>query len=344
MTPQLEAFAVKHRVPAMGAAVVTRDGVDGLTVTGVTARGGTEPAQVDDAWHIGSCGKAMTAAAYARLVESGSARWGAPLPELFADLAADLDPGWSAVTIDDLLTCQAGLPPNLTRAAMKSHYADGRPVREQRTEMAARALATPPRRPGRFVYSNLGYGLAGAAIERLTDRPYEDALGDLVLAPLGITRAGFGPPARLWGHGGPMLALGLVAVTLGRSRPADPTDPMSDNPAVYSPAGRVHLPLAEWARFHQAFLLEGGDLLSAASVERLLTPPRGAGYRMAMGWAPVPGQPGRIGQQGSNTFWVATAVMDRAAGRTALVVCNQGSFSMLRRTPALAQELLDGAA
>lgn len=338
----LTEFRNAHRIPALGAGIVTRDGEVELDVVGDRVRGGGDPVTRDDRWHLGSCGKSITAAVYARLVERGDAAWGARLPDLFPDLAGELDPGWSAVAIDEVFVSQAGLPANLPRPEMLAAWRDPRPLREQRTDVAARALARPPRRPGRFLYSNLGYIVIGAAIERITDLPFESALTVHLLEPLGITSGGFGPPPEIWGHGGRMLALGpLGIVNLGRGAPADPARPESDNPAVMSPAGRLHLTLADWATFHRVFLTDGGGLLRPESIERLLRPAPGRGQRQALGWAPVRGATGAsLGQQGSNTYWVATALIDTTRERTALVVCNEGRARLLRRTPKLALRLL----
>ncbi len=235
-------------MPALGAALVTRDGGLDVDVVGVRIRGGDDPVTPDDPWHIGSCCKSVTAVLYARLVERGDAEWGIPLPALFPDLADTIDPGWAAVTIDDVFVSQAGLPANLGRAEMKAACGDAAPLERQRTAATTAALARPPRRPGRFLYSNLGYIVIGAAIERITGLPFESALALHVLEPLGITSAGFGPPRELWGHGGRMLALGpLGLVDIGRGAPADPERVESDNPAIMTPAGRLHLTLADWA-------------------------------------------------------------------------------------------------
>lgn len=339
---ELVEFRQKHAIPALGAALVTRDGGVDLDVVGVRIRGGADPVARDDRWHIGSCGKSMTAALYARLVERGEAEWDARLPDLFPDLAGAIDSGWSTITIDDVLVSQAGLPANLGRAEMAAAWRDTRPLTEQRTDASAAVLARPPRRPGRFLYSNLGYIVIGAAIERIADGPFESALATHVLEPLGITSGGFGPPPMLWGHGGRILALGpLGLVDLGRGAPADPEGVESDNPAIMTPAGRLHFTLDDWARFQRVFLTQGGDFLLPETVERLLTPASGPGYRQAMGWAQARGLGDvSLGQQGSNTFWVATALIDRARERTAMVVCNEGRARLLRRTPELAARLL----
>lgn len=140
-----------------------------------------------------------------------------------------------------------------------------------------------------------------------------------------------------------MLQLGpLGMVDLGHRAPADPARAESDNPAVMGPAGRLHITLEDWARIQRVFITEGGDFLHAETVERLLTPGPGRGQRQAFGWAPV--RAGRVdasfGQQGSNTYWVATAMIDRARERTAMVVCNEGRARLLRQTPKLALQLL----
>lgn len=339
----LEEFRTKHRVPALGGGIVHHDGRFDMAVVGERVRGGGDPVRPDDRWHVGSCGKSITGALYARLVERGDAEWGAPLSALFGDQRDTIHRGWATITIDDLFVCQAGLPANLTRRQMNAGWKDARPLPDQRTDVTATALAHAPHRPGRYLYSNLGYMVIGAAIERITGTTYEAALAAHVLEPLGITSAGFGPPPGLWGHTGRTLLLGpLGGADLGRGKPGDPEGVESDNPAVFASAGRLHLTLEDWARFHRVFLIDGGDFLRPDTIERLLTPAAGRGHRMSAGWSRASGvgSDASFGQQGSNALWVATAVIDKARERTAIVVCNDGRITMLRRTPELAVRLL----
>jgi CubicO group peptidase (beta-lactamase class C family) len=336
---------VKHAIPALGAAIVTAEPGEEppAWVVGVRVRGREDPATVEDRWHIGSCAKAMTGALYARLVERGDAAWDATLRELFPDLEG-IDPGWSSTPIDRVLTHRAGLPANLDRADLEAWFDDDRPVTDQRSDATARALTRPPRRPGSFRYSNLGYIVAGAAIERISRRSWEEAVMDDVLLPLGIASAGFGAPtgAQPWGHRARLLGA-------GRGDPVDPgpaerPNVRADNPPVMSPAGRLHLSLDDWARFIRVFLADGGGLLGHASISKLTTPPGGRGQQQAMGWAAAPGKLARdvaLGQQGSNTAWVATALLASTWDRAALVVCNDGRGRMLPVTGRLATRLLD---
>jgi CubicO group peptidase (beta-lactamase class C family) len=332
----LVGFRDRFAVPALGGAVVTSTGALDIEVVGTRRRGGADPAAVADQWHIGSCAKAMTAALYARLVERGDTEWGIPVRDLFSDLTASLDIGWSGPTIDEVLVCRSGMAANLTRAQSLSAFEDTSPMTEQRTRAVRWALSRPPRARGVFRYSNLGYIIVGAAIDRIAGMPFEDALRIYLLEPLGITSAGFGPPPDIWGHK-PRLQIGSLAI--GRGSPVEPGSPRSDNPAVMTPAGRLHLTLADWARFQQLFL--GHGLLEAATIERLLNLPPGKGRGMAMGWAPVRSlSEASYGMQGSNTMWAATALIDIHSDRTAMVVANDGRTRLLHGSAQLAASML----
>ena len=342
----LVAFRGRHGVPAIGAGIVEREGAFEPVVVGDRIRGGSERVLPTDRWHLGSCGKSITASLYGRLVETGTATWDATLGELFPDLAGGIHREWAEVPLLEAFVHRSGLRANLTRAGMRASWADPRPLPEQRTELAAIVLAVAPGKRGRFVYSNLGYTLIGAAIERLTGSSYEVALAKHLFEPLGITSGGFGPPPDLWGHEGRMIALGpLGAIDLGRTKPGDPARPESDNPAVITPAGRMHMSIADWARFQRIFLTRGGGYLRPETVERILTPIPGPGMFHAFGWAPIPPtEPeGSLGQQGSNMLWHAVAIIDRRRERTAIAVTNEGTVKMMAKMPRLAMELLVGA-
>lgn len=338
MNERLKAFRQRHRVAAIGAARIDASSptIETIDVVGVVRRGADDAVVESDAWHIGSCAKALTAALYARLVEEGRAEWGAHLLDLLPDLAKSIDRSWSDVTIDELLTCRSGLPANPDRSAMHAAYDDADPAVDQRSRSARAALAEPPDGRGTFRYSNLGYVIAGAAIDRISGSTYESALRTGILDPLGVTTAGFGPPPRLWGH---RPRLQIASLCIGRGEPVGPDDLRSDNPPLLTPAGRLHLSLSDWARVQRLFL-DGAGLLSSASLHHLLSTPAD-GRGMAMGWAASKGLPGvALGMQGSNTAWAATAMMDTDRNRMSLVITSDGRTSMLRATALLAAELL----
>lgn len=331
-------FRRRFGVPALGAAVVAANGSLDVDVIGDRRRGGADPATVNDQWHIGSCAKAITAALYARLVEQGDAEWRVPIGEFFPDLADNVDNGWSRPTIDEVLVCRSGMKANLSRGETLEAWEDTSPLAAQRTRAVTSALSQPPRNRGTFRYSNLGYIVVGAAIDRIAGMPFEDALQTFLLGPLGIGSAGFGPPPDIWGH---RANHQLGSLGIGRGESAAPAEARSDNPAVMNPAGRLHLSLADWARIQKLILNRGDSLLMRGTVEHLLAIPAGKGTGMAMGWAPATRLEGAsYGMQGSNTMWAATAIIDDAFNRTAMVVVNDGRTRLLSQTTKLASQIL----
>lgn len=55
-------------------------------------------------------------------------------------------------------------------------------------------LNTMRGRVGNFVYSNLGYMVAGAMAEKKTGKSWEALMQEKLFKPLGMTSAGFGFP------------------------------------------------------------------------------------------------------------------------------------------------------
>jgi CubicO group peptidase (beta-lactamase class C family) len=340
LTALLDALRREHDVPALAGAVVTSDHVAAAAV-GSRRLGG--PANVTDAdrFHLGSNGKAMTALLVAGLVADGRLAWEAPLPALFPEVGARLHPAWRAVTLRDLLTHTSGLHENPDPAAWAA-VASGTP-RAQRAAVVAWALARPPARPrGTYTYSNLGYVLAGAAAERAAGDDYEALLVGRVLAPLGVTTAGFGAagaPGRddqPLGHRAAWL-VGRTAVEPG---------PEADNPPVLSPAGRVHMSVGDYARFVQAVLrgLRGrADGVDAATLRALVAASAatdGADARYtAAGWLATErawaGGPAYT-HAGSNTLHFAVAWLGPGRDVAALVLVNQGG----RLAPAVADQVV----
>lgn len=313
----LDAAFAQHAPPAMISAVVGREGVVWSGVRGVRRTGQPEAATTEDLWHLGSNGKAMTAALYAKLVEQGRARWDAPLAGLFPDLT--LDPGYAEATIDDLLRHRAGIDDRqaVTRDVLIAGHQDQRPIREQRTAFAADLLGKAPTgQRGAFAYSNAGYALAGAAIERLTDQSWEDAIRAHLFAPMGMSSVGHGAPLgdNPWGH----RAMGETLVAVDPARGAD-------NPALLGPAGRMHMTLSDYARFLRLYLNQGDGQLSPATMTRLVTAPEGAPPPYAYGWGtstPPWAQGTALAHEGSNTMWHAIAVVAPARGLAVVSVSN----------------------
>jgi CubicO group peptidase (beta-lactamase class C family) len=306
-----------------------------VAVAGERKKGSGVMVTVDDRFHLGSDTKAMTATLIAILVEKKLLSWDLTLEKAFPELAGKMTADYRGVTLEQLLRHRAGLPGNLREAALIPEKLE---IRKQRQELVTRALTgKPAAKPGtKFLYSNVGYVVAGAMAERAAGAPWEDLMRKDLFGPLKMTTAGFGAPAtegkidQPWGH-----------TTLGD--PIDP-DPLADNPPVIGPAGRVHCSLGDWAKFvaDQLNGAAGKDgLLPAAAYRKLLEPAAPGEDYTAGGWAVEKKPYGRaLRHDGDNTMNHAAALLVPGADLAVLVVCNQGG---IRGKPAekATHEVLD---
>ncbi len=279
ITQLLQPIRQKFNVPAMAAAVVTSDGIKFAGAVGVRKRGTEVPVGLDDLWHLGSDGKAMTSTLIARLVERGQLRWDSTLGEISPNFSPRMNPEFQKVTLLQLLSHRAGLPANLNLADYQGDDVTSLRLRAVRLELAKEPQYAPG---GKYAYSNLGYIIAGAVVEKITGERWEDAISNEVFKPLQMNSAGFG------GTGTP----GQIDQPWPHTEDGLPTaenGPVMDNPPVMGPAGRIHCTIQDWGKFVQDQLRgargESGTLLKPESYQKLQSPPFGGDY--ALGWMVV---------------------------------------------------------
>ncbi len=159
-------------VAAGGYAVLPGEGREGRPMT------------VDTCLDLASVTKvASTTALVMRLVADGALDLDAPIAAYLPEVGTDR----ATVRVRHLLEHTSGLPPWLPLYC-----------RTTDREEAQRLAATAPleSEPGtRWVYSDLGMITLGAVVERVTGRRQDAAFAELVAAPLGLRRTGYGPVA-----------------------------------------------------------------------------------------------------------------------------------------------------
>lgn len=298
-TQTLEMLRQKHKLPALSV-VVAKDGkICDRAAVGVRKSGDPTPITTNDVFHIGSCTKSMTATLTAMLIEDGQLRWDTTIAGVFPELKGKLDRQYETVTVEQLLTHRGGVPGSPPPAAWKRAWEQKGTPTQQRTEFIQAVLRAPPQAaPGtKMIYSNQGYAIVGAMLEKLTGKPWEALIMERLFEPLQMKSAGFGPPG----------AAGKVAQPWGHERKGTEVKPVQlDNPPAIAPGGRVHCTLDDLARFIQIHLQgeRTGVLLRPATFRKLHTPPDGGDY--ACGWGV--GKRGWAGGKalshaGSNTMW-----------------------------------------
>lgn len=165
----------------------------------------------DEAFHLASMSKSMTAALAAAWVEKGKLRWDSKPAELLPELASAMHPAYAQITLAQLLNHRAGLVP-LDNAeglgAFAEHLAGQTSPLPQtdtgrRRFLSAYLLSLPPAgQPGQdFVYSNAGYTLAGAMLEAASGKDFETLMREFS-APMGLHPVWQAASALTQGHEG----------------------------------------------------------------------------------------------------------------------------------------------
>jgi D-alanyl-D-alanine carboxypeptidase len=320
----LEKARAKHDLPALGAGIIRAAEQPRVSVVGVRKRGTEAPATVDDQWHLGSNTKPITAFLIALLIDLGLLDWDTPLEQIFPEHADKWSADLKKITPAHLLTHTSGLPPNGLLFGFLIGLSQGSPAKDRewvaKNLAAAKLIAKPGEKDD---YSNLGYVVLGAIIDRRGKAPWEEQVDKKLFEPLGIKQWGIGPAAKNeaipapWPH-----------TTDGKPAAADVT---VDNPPVLNSAGRVRMSIADYNRFlAETLKLARGEkgLLKPATARKMFTNPHPVSPHSLSGWVGFRKQPDAKGlilrHDGSNTFNYCTAVVAPDQNLAFCVLTNQG--------------------
>ncbi len=352
LTPYLS----RYELPALAAAVVKNGKITAVGAVGTRRAGEKNPVTLNDRLHLGSDTKAMTSLMIAIFVEKGKLGWKTTLPEIFPELAEKMDSRLKTVTVEQLLSHTSGISPDkeeVFEAYGKSYEVDGN-LDEMRYSIV-RDWSTHPLEsdPGSlFAYANMNYVIAGAILERLSGRTWEELMFEHIFVPLGLKSAGIGPQA----------SMGKIDAPVGHSlKDGQPkaflTGPNGDGPAVLGPAGMAHmsvLDFARWAGWNAGEGKRGPALVKPETLKKLHTPvvqtpemkdvppgtPRNGRYALGWGevtvdWAPHP----LVQHSGSNMKNLTHIWLDPGNDFAMVVLTNIGGKRADEALLALAPEL-----
>lgn len=214
-------------------------------------------------FQIGSMTKAFTAAAIMQLQEAGKLHIDDPVEKYIIDYP------YEKVKLYDLLTHTSGIP-NLTNFP---DYISTMDIRISVSENIAKFKDKPLEfEPGsQFNYSNSGYILLGAVIEKVSGQSYSQYIKEHILTPLGMDRSGYLNRDRITNN----IAMGyLETVEWLPAMEIDMTVPYAAG-GIYSTVNDIY----KWIQG-----LEEGKIINAASWKAMRTPNK-QGY--ALGWGIV---------------------------------------------------------
>jgi CubicO group peptidase (beta-lactamase class C family) len=265
----LEAQRIEHGVPGAVAVLLDREGIRWAAGFGVADRDTGRAMTPDTPTRFGSITKTFTAAAMLRLQETNLLSLDDALDRHLAHPPVynpwrDTHP----VTLAQLLEHTAGLQ-DWTRAEFDLN--DPRPLTLEQGLAFLPGSRTLRWKPGlHAVYSNSGYGIAGLVIERRSGESFETFVARELFAPLRMQGAAFLPDDKLLHK-------------LARGYDSDGRTAIPYWHLIQRPAGALNATPRELAALVRMLLnrgtLDGVQVLSVASVERLETPATSAAAR-----------------------------------------------------------------
>ena len=229
------------------------------------------PNTIRTRFRIGSMNKMFTAVAILQLVQAGQVKLTAPVGTYLRDYANRQVA--TKVTIHQLLTHTGGTG-DIFGPEFDAHRHDLRTLADYIELYGKRG---PEFEPGsQWAYSNYGFILLGAVIEKVTGHSYYDYVQQHVFAPAGMTRSGSLPEDRA-----------VPGRSIGYTKPFGTTAwaPNSDTlPFRGTSAGGGYSTVEDLARFAHALL--GHRLLNPDATKLLITGKvkAGPGARYAYGF------------------------------------------------------------
>jgi D-alanyl-D-alanine carboxypeptidase len=262
-----------------GSLIIARGGKRLLARSWGLARPGSRaPMTLDTPMFLASAGKMFTGVAVLQLADAGKIDLDAPLGRYLTDYP---NAEMAKVTIRQLLTHRGGTGD--IGILGREDGANRAKVRTISDIVRLNGSRPPDFPPGsKDDYSNYGFILLGAVIERVTGGSYDDYVPEHVFKPAGMTKSGFPDLDHLQG-----VAIGTTTFFGAEPKPVSNLGTLPWRGA--SAGGGVASP-NDMLRFFTA--LKGGKLLSPAMLKLATTPGETSWYGM-----------GFIAQAGDRPSW-----------------------------------------
>ncbi|MCP3804011.1 beta-lactamase family protein [Allokutzneria sp. A3M-2-11 16] len=209
---------------------------------GVTSVGTPSPVDGETLFHLASVTKSFTATAVLRLVGQGKVELAAPVRRYVPDLRLVTEEATAGITVLHLLNHTSGLDWNLIDTGEEDDSLPGFVTR-----MAELPVIAPP--GTRASYSQAGYNLLGRVVENVTGLPFERAVRELVLEPVGLTNTFFDLDDVITRK----FAVGYNRDEDGTMRAARPWKAWRAGSRGNNPGGGIVSSVSDvlkWARFH----------------------------------------------------------------------------------------------
>jgi D-alanyl-D-alanine carboxypeptidase len=266
------------------------------------------PVTKDMVWPLRSITKSFTVTLILQLADAGKLSLDDPIDKYVSGVSDG-----ASISLRELAGMSSGNADYVGQEFLEDFQADPNKIFTL-AELNGYALGRPARfAPGtRRIYTNSNTNLLGAAIEKVTGKPFKDVLSERILAPLGLKNTRYLVDATQWPE---PHAVGY-----------EPVDgvltPEPANLSIYGPAGAMVSNLADMRVWAEA-LATGSLLKPATQSERLQGAPleEGPPYdRYALGIGETGGW---WGHNGEGFGFTAAMFHDNGSGATVVVFMNE---------------------
>lgn len=183
---QVEELLERERIPGCVMAVTLADAIVWHEAFGVADLEKKTAVTTEARYRVGSLTKLLTVAALLRLVDQERLELDDTVGEHLADFPH------AAITLRQLAGHLGGIRHYSEEEFLNgTHYEN---ATDSLRKFAADPLLAPPGE--KYAYSSYGYDILGAVIERVTGKHFDEAVRELVLAPLAMNATSFAADAR----------------------------------------------------------------------------------------------------------------------------------------------------
>ena len=324
----IDDFLVKLNQNGFSGSVLVSDGKELFNKCyGLANRENNISCSKNTIFDIGSVTKQFTAAAILKLEMQGKLSVNDRIEKYFTNIPKDK----KVITIHQLLTHSAGFPPAIGRDYEKL----------ERDAFLARAFKTKLNsKPGsKYDYSNVGYSVLAAIIEKASGKSYERFLHDNLFVPAKMHATGYTLPK--WKQ--EQIAVGYR----GKKRWGKPTEKAWGKASPYWNLlgnGGILSTTADLYKWHKALLTD--DILSknakAKYYKRHIEEGEGAGTYYGYGWAlfPTPRKTTLITHNGGNGIFFCDFLRYTSEKITIILLSNSMRREFERIPREIAKTLL----
>jgi CubicO group peptidase (beta-lactamase class C family) len=205
-------------------------------------------------FRLGSITKQFTAASILLLEERGKLK----IDDLVKTYLPDAPAAWDRITIYNLLTHTSGIPNFTALPEYRTLKVTATPVDKTIATLRDKPLDFAPGE--RMAYSNSGYLVLGAVIEKITGGTYGAFVAENIFKPLGMADSGYDSNTQV-------IARRATGYMRG---PAGTVNAGYIDMSIPHAAGALYSTTLDLLKWEQG--LFGGKVVSAASLQKMTTP------------------------------------------------------------------------